>query len=398
MENNVLILGKNYSTILGAIRGIGEAGYKAAVYFITGSPAQGVIVKNSKYVCKYTEHTGRDSKKIVEEILKEYAHDDCKYLIITTDDYTAWLIDQNRELFSKYFLIPHFSGERSIAEMMDKTVQAELASSFGFKTAQSWVVLYENGSYTIPDGIVYPCFFKPLVSVEGGKGGMKKCESAKELTAELGKVKNSSRKFTVLVQEYLNIDKEYSISAVCFGSQVLIPAILRKLKVCQSHKGTTVCGVIENADQLGEYRHNLEKLLSSIGLYSIVDIELFQCDGEVYFNEINFRTSAVCYGAVAGGANILGLFAEAVFSGKFETPEVDMCFGKTFLCEKAAWDDYITEFITKRDLKELYNSSDYHIIRNDKDPKPEKYFLKCVSRTKRIRFLKLRIKKLLGRA
>ncbi len=400
MSNCVIVLGKNYSTTIGAIRSLGEAGFSVLVYYIAARTNDGKVVKNSKYVNYYAEHIGRDTDAIVNGLIDIFSRNTMKPLLIATDDFTESIIDLNINTLSKYFIIPHASNfeEGRIVNMMDKSTQSKIAESYGFRIAKSWIIPFDNGNYIIHDSISYPCFYKPLLSVEGGKDGMKKCVSETELIEELEKVKTSNRVFNVLVQEYLNIDAEYTISGLCFGNKVFLPAALKKQKICQSHKGTTICGIIKPMNDLGPWYTKLEEMLASLDLYSIVDIELFRCGEEYYFNEINFRTSAVCYGVVAGGANIPGMFAEAMFSGKFKYPTIAMEYDKTVVCEKAVWDDYIAELITKRELDYIYNSADFFIIRNKQDPDPEKIFLKQVKRVKKIHYLKLRVKKILGTA
>ena len=393
MENLVVVLGKNYSTTLGTVRALGERGYKTHVCFISKSQAQGKIVSSSRYVSRFFLFRKRDERLITDFLIGINRGRSEKIPLIATDDYTASLVDRHLNELTPYFFLPGSeNGEGEIVRMMDKAVQCELALRFGLRAARSWTLKEENGVYPIPEDMVYPCFFKPLVSFVGGKDGMICCNSQAELRDGLLAFSRVGG-IPVLVQEYLKIDHEYSISGICWGEQVFLPALLRKLRVCQSHKGTTVMGVIEPFDQESEIYKRLTKLLASLKLKCIVDVEFFRCGDEMIFNEINFRTSAVCYGIVAGGANLPAMFAEAQQSGNFNPGENDISYGARFLCEKAAWDDYISEIISAKELKKLYSGSNYFIIRNTDDPKPESVFLCFVVMRKIKHFIMSRLKK-----
>ena len=45
-------------------------------------------------------------------------------------------------------------------------------------------------------------------------------------------------------------------------------------------------------------------MLSSLGYHGMIDIELIDCGGTIYFNEMNFRNSGVSYGVTQAGVNL----------------------------------------------------------------------------------------------
>lgn len=402
MELPVFVLGKNYSTTLGTVRALGESGHEVFVYFISSNRSFIEIVRSSRYISRFFEHSGFDEENIVRE-LKEACPEDLRGMILLpTDDFSAAVADSHYDELSHYYRMPYTEKKENgnIVRAMDKSYQMQLARSFGFRTAQSWRISVADGKFELSEDIAYPCFIKPLISFQGGKHGMKKCGSREDLKNELEALRKYGD-FDVIVQEYLEIDKEYSISGICFGDQVYLPALLGKIRVSEAHKGTTVCGIIESFGQEPQAYEKLIPLLSGLSLYSIIDVELFRCGEQIYFNEINFRTSAVCYGIVAGGANLPDLFVKAMDRGKFEEPETAVEYGKTFLCEKAAWDDALAGLLSRKQLRELYRKADYYIIRNEADPEPDRLFLRHAakrSRERQIRRAKRAVKKLLGRA
>ena len=389
IEKRAVVLGKNYSTTLGVVRSLGEQGYKVHVCFVSRSKWQGYIVGCSRYIMHFTRFESRDDRYIVGSLIKMYKDTREKTPLIASDDYTASLIDRHLKELLKYFILPCSGlGGGEIVRLMDKSVQISLAQVYGLRTARSWIITQTDDTYTIPEDVVYPCFFKPLMSFKGGKDGMKRCNSERELQTELGKLKG----FSVLVQEYLEIEAEYSISGLCWDKQIYLPALMRKIQISQAHKGTTAMGVIEPFDLECETYRNLTDLLASLRLKCIVDVELFYDGKEMIFNEINFRTSAVCYGIVAGGANIPGMFADTMQSDCF-SPRKDhyINYGMRFLCEKAAWDDYIAGILNRKELQALIQEADSYILSNKNDPKPEIIFQLVM----RILLWKTKLKRLL---
>jgi hypothetical protein len=55
---------------------------------------------------------------------------------------------------------------------MDKIHQKDMARSVGLNVADGIVINIKDGLYVIPDVVAYPCYTKPLATMNGGKGGM----------------------------------------------------------------------------------------------------------------------------------------------------------------------------------------------------------------------------------
>lgn len=375
MREPVVVLGRNYSTTLGIIKSLAESGYDINVFFMSVNEGFINIVRESSHVSKFIGQNNLNKDSVVLRLKELILDDSKKQVVIPTDDLSASIMDEKHEELSQNFLIPHFEAENmSIIKAMDKSFQKELAEEYGFKTAKSWTIHFENGKYKYPKDITYPCFFKPLISIQGGKHGMKKCQTETELQAELEKYEQYGQD-DVLVQEYLKIDKEYTISGICFGNQVYLPALQDKLRISEAHKGTTIYGIVESFDKEPLLHEKLVRMLSSLSLYSIIDVEVFKCGERIYFNEINFRTSAVCYGLVAAGANIPGLFVKSMLSGRLSVPETPIRYGTRFFCEKAAWDDYIAGKISRSECRKMEKETECYIISDKSDPKPYSRFL-----------------------
>ena len=294
-------------------------------------------------------------------------------LLIPTDDYTAKVIDDYQKKLSECFVCPGIPNKPgAIKLLMNKAFQHDLAVSCGLYCARSWELSVKDGRYSIPSSIVYPCFIKPLMSFEGGKKGMVVCHSENELRNALMKlVNNNNNLFPILAQEYLSIDEEYDIPGVSLGDKSILAIALKKTCISKAHPGTTIQGIIKDISILNDIQMKLQRLLEKIRFYGLVDIEIILSDGKWYFNEVNFRSSAVCYAAVAAGCNLPAIYVDYMLKGvlnKEFTSIIDK--NKTVVCEKAAWDDYYDSFISSKRFNSLLNESDYHILFNQSDPVP----------------------------
>ena len=49
---------------------------------------------------------------------------------------------------------------------MQKTVQKQLAKDLRLNIAEGGIVPAKNQQYTIPEGVNYPCFAKPLIPLD----------------------------------------------------------------------------------------------------------------------------------------------------------------------------------------------------------------------------------------
>ena len=136
----VVVLSRNYSTGLSVIRSLGKAGY--AVDFIASSNKGGKsqLAAVSKYVIDQVEivsdKVNRDGDaKIISELLK-YQNSQDKLVLIPTDDYTASVVDNNKDILKEIFVVPEVVGSKAgeLTRLMNKSVQAEISRNAGFIT------------------------------------------------------------------------------------------------------------------------------------------------------------------------------------------------------------------------------------------------------------------------
>lgn len=368
-----IVLGWNYSTSLGVIRALGMAGLMVDLYFIAKTKGGSRITASSKYLHRVTEHIGRDDDNIILELENLYANEVAQCILLPTDDYTSSLIDRYHKRLSVKFLTP-FAGDGkdgSITQLMDKSLQADIASSSGLKTIKyKKIFLPEKEEIQIPEGIEYPCFVKPLVSLDGRKTEMRKSDSETELCEHLEKMRSHWSNRTVIAQEYIEIEEEYSISGLCLNQTVILPALLKRLFVGKHERGVTIVGKLVPLEEMISFTDQIKNFLKSLHYTGLFCIDLVRSKECIYFSEINLRSAGSLYGFVKAGANLPSLFVKFLLDIPWDEAETRVSYGKTFFYDKVGWEDLILGHCSYKEFKHYLKSSDYTFMRDVDDPKP----------------------------
>ena len=400
----IVVLGKNYSTALGVIRALGREGYPITLVYVTGKKGGSHIASASRYVRRTVEQLGRKDGELVERLVELAGENDGQKVLFPTDDYTASLIDQHRDALAAHYVMPYLEGggQGSVTRQMDKMVQIARAEEYGLRTAATWEIDLRPDEIVIPDDVVFPCFCKPAVSARGLKREIGMCETREALTEKLYRLQRAMRGRTVLVQEMLTIEEEYSISGVCLGETVVLPALLKKLCIAEHEKGVTLLGQVCRFDSLEYVREQLTGMLSTLGYHGMIDIELIDCGGTIYFNEMNFRNSGVSYGVTQAGVNLPAMLVRHLTGEASGAEPSELRYGLRFLYDKAAYEDVLFGDISQTAFEEYQRMADFTMLRDEEDPEPERHFLqemrrKAVKeRIKRLAVVRL-IRKITGR-
>ena len=381
----VIVLSRNYSTGLSVIRSLGAAGYTVDLVASAYKPGTSRIASSSKYVRKSVEVVSQKVKEgegdngLLTELLKYAGQYEQKPIIFPTDDYTTSVMDQNRDVLEEHFTMPTIVGGGSgcLTDHMDKTLQARLAQEAGLLTPQEWIISLADAEIDIPADMVYPCFCKPIESVTGYKREMARCNDEQALRAHLEKLQKNFSNRSILVQEFLQIDNEIDLSGVCLDEEVIIPAIIRKWNVAKYERGVTLAGKIVPFEEMGELQEKIVAMLKKFHYVGMFDMELNIVGDKIYFNEVNLRSGGPNFAYFMSGVNLPALFVKEA-SGIRHTPEEECvsAYGKSFIYEKVAWEDYMHGYMSKRELDDRMAAADITLLNNTDDPEPCRLFMR----------------------
>lgn len=382
----ILVAGRNYCSNLCMARSLGEAGYEVEVLRIFQvRPKRKNVMKAmkpdaySKYVkAFYICVSRRRSRRIVKR-LKQIADPDNKMLLIPADDLVANIVDDYLEELQEYYLLPNIDHKAgAINRLMSKEVQKELAAAAGLPVVNSCVIRTKQGEFEIPDSVSYPCFMKPNISKNSSKSRMRKCDSREELEEALTEF-SQKKDIEMLIEDYVEIEKEYSILGVSTREGVVGPGYFGAEEGGHAERrGVALIGKILPCSEEQKLIDDILKFIGTLNFEGLYDVDLIRTkDGKMYFVELNMRFGASGYAVTQCGVNLPAMFADYMI---FHKPIDLNCkvkeTGKTFISEKVMLDEYIKSFITWSELKEKMNTVDIHFIKNEEDMKPYQHFKK----------------------
>lgn len=370
---NVLVVTKTYSTSLGVIRSLGRAGRTVDLFYVEGTPGVSKIVSSSRYVRRTILAYGRRDEEIVDRIAREYAGREAETFLFPTDDYAASLIDRFADRLKGFRRPTAGDGQPGrITALMDKAVQSRLARDNGFPTAREWIIPLGDGAVRIPGDVAIPCFVKPLVSARGFKNELGVCRTREALQEKLLSLQKASADRSIMVQELLDITQEYSMSGLCLGQQIVLPAIVKKLRVAEKERGVTLYGELVDVDTIAPVRDALFRTLQALDYTGMFDMEIMCTPDKMYFGEINLRSGGPNFSYCAAGVNLPEMLLAHAEGAP--VPSGQIALHKRFLYEKAAWEDCEAGFMTKDELDGLYREADILLLDQPDDPGPGQAF------------------------
>lgn len=290
----IIVVGGDHHNMLGAVRSLGAKGASEITAIITNDKPYSFVSK-SKFIKKSYIVKEEESSvlELVEEIRKNLAGR--KAIIIPTSDFAARIIDQHLNELSGDFIIPSIDGRQGmIAKYMDKYKQYLLAEKHNVKMAKCVIV---DLNAPLRDLIFSKCIIKPLVSANGNKSDIAICNNPRDYfnTLKLFKGKKYEK---VLVQEFIDFDRECGLIGCSNGRRIVLPGIIKKNRIYPAKRGSNSYSNIEKVPNNPEIKKIVE-MLKKLKYDGLFDIEIFIKGNDIYLNEINFRNSgntfAYCY-------------------------------------------------------------------------------------------------------
>lgn len=395
MKGTAVIVGHNFNSILGLARALGPAGYDVRVIRTGLRTANGKVIRGTapdskcKYISRYIVADSQDPETIIRLLKTSFADQGRKAALFPVDDIAAGIIDGHYDELKERYLLPDANGTQGgVVKLMDKNYQKALAKEAGLPAPEGWTIWIENGVFTIPEEIVYPCFAKPQTPILRRKRYTKKCASKTELT-ELLKAAAGNGDCLMLVEEYVEIEAEYGVVGMCRNGRVCIPAIIEKVVEGHgSHAGVTAVGTLHRPSEFGETADRIAKFLTLARFCGIYDIDLYRSGGKMYFNEMNVRMGAAGAGVLACGVNLAEMFIESFTDDKAVDYSAQTKL-MTFANEKPLSGDYGEGYISFKEYRERIKSADYRFIYSKDDIAPYKdyrvFFLRQMKKRRRLK-------------
>ena len=402
MRQKVVIIGHSYSSRLSIIRSVAQIGCEVTVIVTTGFKRDGKTLNSQKPIDCYSKYVSRilycnrkDQDALIALLTEKCQDLHQKVVLIPDGDDVVSTIDNNKDVLKEHFLFPHVAKEPSSLEYwMDKANQKRLAKGIGLNVADATMIEIEDGQYSLPADIEYPCFPKPLATMNGGKGGMRRCNTPQELSAALDYIIDTrSRNIKVLVEDYKNIETEYALLGFSDGSDVIIPGILLFLCISKAHKGIALQGKVISVAGFEELVEKFKQLVLAIGFVGVFDVDFYKSKGVFYFCELNLRYGGSGYAVTKMGVNLPAMMVKSFYGEDISDMKKTVEGEAVYVNERMCFDDWNSGHLSLRKYQKCLRTADIRFVADDMDKCPEREY----NRVFRKQLLTNSVKRILGK-
>lgn len=387
MKQRVVIIGIGYTSRLGLIRAIGKADYEVYVIVVEKTNKKPIDCY-SKYVKRSFFSQGNDEEKILDIIKNQCVANGQKAILIPVNDFSASVLDRNYNKLNENFLLPHIHGEEgAITKWMNKELQKKLAQSVGLNVANSVNVEITNRGYKFPPNILYPCFTKTCAYVPGYKQTLFRCDSEKELRDVLDSLCSKYENITVLVEDYMEIEREYAVVGVSNGKEVFIPGVIEIISMgLGSDKGVANQGIISPIGNFSDLIRKFEQFIKKIGFVGLFDIDFYKCNDKFYFGELNLRIGGSSSAIIKMGVNLPVLLVKLLLGESMNGMQKYITSSSHFVNERICTESWYNGYIKWHDFSSFLKYADISFVKDSDDIEPEKQYAKRLKsmRVKRI--------------
>ena len=403
MKQKIVIIGHGYTSRLGIIRSLAALDCEITVIAMVFHGWLGRLLRfdggkpvdcHSKYVKRVLYCYAKGEETLVQLLLERCAVPGQKTIIIPDSDYSAAVIDRNQDRLKDFFLFPHIHHTPGAVEhWMHKTVQKQLAREIGLNVTQDCIVTVKDGHYSMPDGVRYPCFTKPLATISGGKQFLKRCDNEEELRKVLDKASLQFPNTEVLVEDFKVIGTEYAVVGLSDGENVIIPGVIEFIVNSKSHFGIAREGKIMPVTGFEALMEQFKEFVCKVGFFGLFDIDFYESDGKMYFGEMNLRFGGSGYAYTAMGANLPAILVESLQGKDYSHLLHDIDRTATYANERMCIDDWGFYHITGSEMRSIIGTADIRFVYDENDPGPQKKLERYIQLNKIKRKLRKWIRK-----
>lgn len=301
-----IVFGRDGINTLGVVRTLGEAGIRPYLVMWTRPEAS----KYSKYVQEC--HLPYTLEEGLQCILSRFGNEKEKPFIFATDDESVSCLDLHYDELKDKFYFYHAGEQGRLTKLMEKGYLPKLAESCGLRIPKTEEV--RNGQ--LPTTLNYPVITKsPTSTFFNWKSNVHICYNEEELI----KAFNQIYQERVVIQEYIEkVDEiDYEGFVINDGRDLYMPLDNRYYRLEKDSYGNYA--YIERNPH-PELLEPIQKLFEKTGYNGIFEMEfLVDKNGQTYFLEINFRSSAWIYAFNKCGVNLPYMYALSTLQNQIDT-------------------------------------------------------------------------------
>ncbi len=340
IENKVIVWSIDDFNTLGLMRELGKDDLDL-LFLVKGHAGFAV---QSKYCKHYVETaTIEDGYKY---LLENYVDEKCKPIIIISSDEIITFVDQHKEDFEKYFIIPGTTQKGNVEKYIDKNNMTALAEEIGVLCPKSKAI--KKGVDI--SGIEYPCLIKPSHQKPGhyNEFKFKICKNEKALKRTLRYVRPDSE---FILQQYIPKELDLLVygGRMWDGNTVIAGAFIRDR---WADSGSSSHGYFsENVPECADTSKICE-FLERIDYHGLFSVEYGLLKDKAYFFEINLRNDGTSHYFYQAGANIPLAYVYSSAGSDYSNIPTKIIGKKWFIDELFDVENVILGKIKKRTWKQ----------------------------------------------
>ncbi len=291
IKNKVIVWGVDGFNTLAMLRQLGQ-GNPDMLFLIKGKAD---YAAKSKYCKEYVETESiEDGYRFLMENFKT---ETLRPIIFTSGDDIMVFIDQYKDEFEKYFIVPGTALKGNVERYIDKNEMTELAQELGILCPKSRRIT----KFSSLEDVEYPCLIKPGHEKAGhyNEFKFKICKNEKALKRTLRYVREDSE---FILQQFIPKKWELLVygARMWDGKTVIAGAIVRD----RMANGGTSHGYISKDIPECADMSKVEQFLERIDYRGLFAFEYGLLDDGAYFFEVNLRNDGTSHYFYQAGANI----------------------------------------------------------------------------------------------
>ena len=288
----VIVIGGNHHNTLGVIRALGRKGVNPYV-ILTASDKEPFVAK-----CKYITEIWTDLKpsEVPHFLLTNFTDRKEKPVLIACNDTNSFVLDENRNELSNYFVVPG-TKDGQLKLYMNKLEMSLMADKNGLTVPYSSVV-YDG---YIDEDLQFPCIVKPEFSNRGTKKDINIFENKECLRKFL---KGNPKRYNI--QHFIDKQFEYQLIGCSLnnGEEIIIPGYSKLIRPGNGSNTGFLCYDNYPDDFLNIIERS-KHFIKETGYNGLFSVEFLRGkDGIDYFMEINFRNDGNGISVTNAGVNL----------------------------------------------------------------------------------------------
>lgn len=244
----------------------------------------------------------------------------------------------------------------------------------GLNVPNSHVVDIQNGIYTLPEDISYPCFTKALVTLVGGKTCFNRCDNCEELCDVLNEI-GLKKDVQILVEDFKEIETEYAVLGFSDGKNVVIPGVVHLLSQTASHFGVAKTGKIIPVAGFEPIIEQFKEFVRRMSFVGIFDIDFYYSKNKFYFGEMNLRFGGSGYAVTRLGVNLPVMLVRHLRGEGLSGMKMQIDTTATYVNERMCEDDWYQWSISSTEYRRILMSADISFVCDEHDSKPQQMFV-----------------------